>query len=133
MKFVGVKVEYLLVFIGGLLIGGGTVFGLKKTNQKPDPVVVNAHEGTDEAIKNLTALDITKPICEPTYIEQNGNALCRELTCLQFSRGFDSQTSGKQCEAISNINNKIQIEKWCNQYQDVNIKKDCIELFWKRN
>ena len=125
--------ELLLAFAGGLLLGGGTVFGLTREAKKTEPVVINPHEGTDEAIKNLTALDITKPICEPKYIQENGDALCRELTCLQFSRGFDSQTSGKQCEAISNINNKIQIEKWCNQYQDLAVKNDCLELFWKRN
>ena len=65
--------------------------------------------------------------------QEHGPLLCRELTCLQFTRGMDSQTSGTQCEEISNIQNKIEIEKWCNQYQDESMKQDCIDIFWKRN
>jgi len=127
------KMEFLFVFIGGLIIGGGAVFGLSKNKKNQEPIVIQSHQGTEEAIKNLTALDITQPICEPQYIKDNGDSLCRELTCLQFSRGLDSKTSGQQCEAISNINNKIQIEKWCNKYEEQELKKECIELFWKRN
>ena len=125
--------ELVLIFLGGLLVGGSTVFGLTRPKKNDEPVIVQSYEGTEEAIKNLTALDITEPICRPDFIKENGDLLCRELTCLQFTRGVDSQTDGSQCESISNISNKIQIEKWCNQHQDLAVKQECIDLFWKRN
>ena len=127
-------IEMLAIFLGGLVIGVGATVGIthkKKEAQKP--VIVEQHKGTEEAIKQLTALDLTQPLCSPAFIAENTDLLCRELTCLQFSRGLDSQTSGAQCESISNIANKIRIESWCNQYQDEALKTDCLELFWKRN
>jgi len=128
-------VEMILIFLGGIAVGLGGSVAIKNMKKKPapPPVVVKSHEGTEQAIKNLTNLDITKPICEPEYIKDHSDLLCRELTCLQFSRGLDSQTGGQQCESISNIANKIHIEKWCNQYQDEALKQDCIDIFWKRN
>ncbi len=126
--------ELIIIFATGLVVGIGGTIGIKEALKKDTPpVVVKTHEGTEQAIKNLTALDITKPVCDPVYIQENTDLLCRELTCLQFSRGLDSQTSGGQCESISNIANKITIERWCNQYQDASLKQDCINLFWKRN
>lgn len=123
--------EFLFVFLGGLLIGGGTVLGLK--HKPKDVETEQIAKGQIEIQKSLTNLDITKPLCDPKYIAENGDNLCREVLCMQFTRGIDSETSGSQCESISNINNKIRIEKWCNQYQDASMKQDCIDLFWKRN
>ena len=124
--------EVIISCVVGLVVGIlGTVAVQKGSNQ--EPVVVESHKGTEQAIQQLTELDLTKPVCEPKYIQENGELLCRELICLQMTRGLDSKTAGEQCESISNISNKIQIEKWCNQYQDESLKQDCIELFWKRN
>ena len=125
-------IEILIAALIGVGIGAGGSFLLSKNKDK-DPIIVNPHEGTDEAIKNLTNLDITQPLCSPEYIEKNGVILCREIVCLQFSRGLDSKTAGAQCEAISNIHNKIEIQKWCDQYTDEIRRKDCVDLFWKRN
>jgi hypothetical protein len=122
-------VEIILSAIIGLGVGiGGTIL-LSKEEQ----VQIPQHQGTEKAIQQLTELDLTKPICEPKYIAKHGDLLCRELTCLQFSRGLDSQTSGAQCEAISNIANKIQIKKTCSEISDKEEKENCIDLFWKRN
>ena len=126
--------EIIIALLGGVLLGGaGATVAHNLSKKKEEPVVINPHEGSDKAIQQLTDLDITKPLCAPTFIKENGVLLCREITCLQFSRGFDAQTSGQQCEAISNIHNKIEIQKWCSQYQDEALRQDCIELFWKRN
>lgn len=79
----------------------------------------------------LTELDLVKPICKPSYIEKHGDLLCRELTCLQFSRGIDSQTSGQQCESISNIANSIAVMQACTN-DDTTAQQQCIDLFWRR-
>jgi len=123
-------IEIVISSVLGLGIGiGGTLL-----LNKPKPVEpIPQHQGTEQAIQQLTELDLTKPVCEPSYIEKHGNLLCRELTCLQFSRGLDSQTSGAQCESISNIANKIQIQKSCSDIEDQQQKQSCIDLFWKRN
>lgn len=132
MKMIGIDV--IVAALIGLAVGAGGVAAFNhKKPEAPAPIIVNPHEGTDEAIKNLTALDLTEPICKPEFIEKKGNLLCRELTCMQFSRGLDSQTAGAQCESISNIANKIQILEACSEIKDDDKKKECLELFWKRN
>lgn len=129
-----IMVELGIAALIGMLAGiAGTIAATQEKKVAPAPVVVETHKGTEEAIKQLTALDLTQPLCSPEFIDQHGPLLCRELTCLQFTRGMDSQTAGDQCESISNIQNKIEIEKWCNQYQDQAFKQDCIDIFWKRN
>ena len=126
--------EIIIALLGGALLGGaGATVVHNLSKDKDQPVVINPHEGSDKAIQQLTDLDITKPLCDPEFIKENGNLLCREITCLQFSRGLDAKTSGQQCESISNIHNKIEIQKWCNQYQDESMKQECIDIFWKRN
>lgn len=132
MKLKGGVMEIILALLGGVLLGGGAVFGLTH-KPKPKPDTEEIAKGQIDVQKQLTNLDITKPLCEPAYIKENGDTLCREVLCMQFTRGIDSETSGATCESISNINNKIRIEKWCNQYQDPALKQDCIDLFWKRN
>lgn len=126
-------IEILLAALIGVGIGAGGTVIVFNSKAKEEPVVVNSHQGTEEAIQQLTDLDITKPLCDPEFIKEHGVILCREITCLQFSRGLDSKTAGAQCESISNIHNKIEIQKWCNQYQDLSLKQECVELFWKRN
>tara|TARA_R100000655_G_scaffold17913_3_gene37865 strand:- start:933 stop:1340 length:408 start_codon:yes stop_codon:yes gene_type:complete len=119
----------------GAIIGGLATFGVIESSKQPAPIVVSDQVAKSQVDvqKQLTDLDIIDPICSSDYIRENSDLLCRELTCLMFTRGIDSETSGSTCESISNISNKIQIEKWCNQYQDEAFKEDCINLFWKRN
>lgn len=127
MGLVEIGVSGILGLVIGIL---GTV-AVGKVADKPVPT--ENHAGTEQAIAQLTELDLTKPICDPAYIEKHGNLLCRELTCLQFTRGLDAQTSGAQCESISNIGNKIQIDSWCREHAKPEQYQDCVDLFWKRN
>jgi len=124
--------DIVLAVIIGLLVGtGGTLLGVNLA-KKPQDTKDETGIEQQKVIQQLTNLDITKPICEPDFIQQKGDLLCRQITCLQFSRGTDSQTGGKQCEEISNIANTIAIEEHCNTYQDQAMKQDCIDLFFKR-
>ena len=127
--------ELIVAAVIGIVAGGGATVAIYEANKKEEPVIIQDQVAKEqvEVQKQLTDLDIINPICSQDYIKENTDLLCRELTCLMFTRGIDSATSGAQCESISNISNKIQIEKWCNQYQDLAIKQDCLDLFWKRN
>ena len=127
----GETMEIILAALIGLIIGSGGTLGIVAMNKKQD-TKDETGLAQQEVIAQLTDLDITKPLCDPAFIEKNSDLLCRQVTCLQFSRGTDSQTSGKQCEEISNIANSIAIEKYCNEYQEVEKKQDCIDLFFKR-
>lgn len=127
------KMEIAIAAIIGVLLGVGGTMVATKEEPTPQPVVIETHKGTEEAIKQLTALDLTQPICKPSYIDAHTDLLCRELTCMQFTRGFDAQTSGTQCEQISNISNSIVIDKHCGaSYDKPEDKQDCIDLFFKR-
>ena len=126
-------IEIIIAALIGLGLGIGGTVAVQSKSEPPAPVVIKSHEGTEEAIKNLTALDLTEPICRPEFIADKGDLLCRELTCLQFSRGLDSKTAGSQCESISNIANKIQILAACSDIEDEAKREKCTDLFWKRN
>jgi len=54
--------------------------------------------------------------------------LCRELTCLVYSRGIDSKT-GESCEEIQNLANTVSLIDYCTKQTDV---EKCYEVFWKR-
>lgn len=129
-------IELGIAALVGVIIGGAATVAVTEAGKDKTPPIVVADQiakGQVEVQKQLTDLDIIDPICSVEFIKENSDLLCRELTCLMFTRGVDSETAGSTCELISNISNKIQIEKWCNQYQDAALKQDCIELFWKRN
>lgn len=127
-------VELIIAGVLGVVIGGGSMALILKPKQeeKPPPPTENIATEQQETIKQLTNLDLTFPICNPEYIKEKGNLLCRELTCLQFSRGIDSKTGGQHCEQISNIANKLEILKHCDK-QEEKSKTECIEIFWRRN
>lgn len=125
--------EIILAAVLGLVVGGGSM-AVALRPKKPDPEPVESiAKDQQETIKQLTDFDLTLPICNPEYIKEKGNLLCRELTCLQFSRGIDSQTGGAQCEQISNIANKIEILDTCAQKEAEEEKVQCLEIFWRRN
>ena len=116
------------LLVAGLIVGAaGAVLGMnakKPTEDKTSQV-------QQEVIKQLTDLDIIKDICQPEQITDAQNRLlCRELTCLIYSRGIDSQTSGQTCEQISNIANTISMIEYCKDHTTEGSL--CHELFWRR-
>ena len=119
-------VEIILAGLIGLLIGVG---GAKALETKK-PVQDTTATKQQEVIQQLTDLDVIKELCNPEQTQtQDGLLLCREMTCLVYSRGIDSQTSGKQCEEISNIQNTMSMIEYCNDQGDGSL---CTDLFWRR-
>tara|TARA_B100000700_G_scaffold310458_1_gene391057 strand:+ start:327 stop:692 length:366 start_codon:yes stop_codon:yes gene_type:complete len=119
-------IEALLV-IGGIIIGGGTVALLKNDAPKDD----KTSQTQQQVIKQLTDLDVIKELCTSEKVSNiEDRLLCRSMSCLVYSRGIDSQTSGKECEEISNLANAISIMEYCkDRFED---KTDCYDVFWRR-
>ena len=119
-------VEIILAGLIGVLLGVG---GAKALEKKPTIEDTTATK-QQEVIHQLTDLDVIKEICAPEQTKTaEGLLLCREMTCLVYSRGIDSQTSGKQCEEISNIQNTITMIDYCNEQGEGSL---CSDLFWRR-
>tara|TARA_R100001594_G_scaffold146844_1_gene198863 strand:- start:121 stop:522 length:402 start_codon:yes stop_codon:yes gene_type:complete len=121
-----IMIEALLV-IGGIIIGGGTVALLKNDAPKDD----KTSQTQQQVIKQLTDLDVIKELCTSEKVSNiEDRLLCRSMSCLVYSRGIDSQTSGKECEEISNLANAISIMEYCkDRFED---KTDCYDVFWRR-
>jgi hypothetical protein len=120
-------IEALLV-IGGMILGGGAV---ALFNKKPPVTDDKTSQTQQEVIKQLTDLDMIKELCHPDKVTTAAGLLtCRELTCLVYTRGIDSQTSGKTCEEISNMQNSVMIMEYCkDRFEDAT---DCYDVFWRR-
>lgn len=120
-------VEIILAGLIGVLLGIGGTNVLADKQPKIEDTTATKQQ---EVIKQLTDLDVIKEICNPEQTKtQEGMLLCREMTCLVYTRGIDSQTSGKQCEEISNIQNTISMIEYCNEQGDGSL---CTDLFWRR-
>ena len=120
-------VEIILAGLIGVLLGVGGAKALEKRQPTIEDTTATQQQ---EVIKQLTDLDVIKEICAPEQTKtKEGLLLCREMTCLVYSRGIDSQTSGKQCEEISNIQNTMSMIEYCNEQEDGSI---CTDLFWRR-
>lgn len=121
-----IMIEALLV-IGGIIIGGGAVALLKNDAPKDD----KTSQTQQQVIKQLTNLDLLKELCTSEKVANiEDRLLCRSMSCLVYSRGIDSQTSGKECEEISNISNAISIMEYCkDRFED---NTDCYDVFWRR-
>ena len=99
-----INMEWILLGVG-LLVGGGVGFGAAKLSEPKPPLVIEdkTSQEQQEVIKQLTNLDLIMPLCTPDKEGKLDHAdMCRYLACLQYSRGIDSQTSGAECEKISN-------------------------------
>lgn len=132
--------EIILAGLIGAIVGVGATIGISNMNKPPTPVSDETSKEQQEVIKQLTNLDIVKEICSPQYLtkqrETNPHVapelLCRELSCLVFSRGIDSQTGGNgECESIGNISSSISIMEYCSQKSDEE-RSECIDNFWRR-
>ena len=119
-------IEALLV-LGGIILGGGAVALIKGEKISDD----KTSQGQQEVIKQLTNLDVIKDLCSPEKVTNiEDRLLCRSMSCLVYSRGIDSQTSGKECEEISNLANSIAIMEYCkDRFEDAT---DCYDVFWRR-
>ena len=120
-------VEIILAGLIGVILGVG---GAKALENKKPAIEDTTATKQQEVIKQLTDIDVIKEICNPEQTKtQEGLLLCREMTCLIYTRGIDSQTSGKQCEEISNIQNTMSMIEYCNEQGDGSL---CTDLFWRR-
>tara|TARA_R110002012_G_scaffold173090_1_gene337877 strand:+ start:402 stop:791 length:390 start_codon:yes stop_codon:yes gene_type:complete len=126
--------EAIIAGVIGLVIGiGGTIGVSQLAKPAAIPPKDETAETQQEVIKQLTSLDLVEPLCKPENIKEAKELLlCRELTCLQFTRGIDAQTAGSQCEEISNISNKIIQMEFCAKKTTDEEKKNCMDLFWRR-
>src|SRR5210317_943291 len=127
----------------GLILGGAAVFVVTKTEEPVEatsPVVVVSDpvaNGQQDVIKNVTSPDLVSVSCSKDHIDKHGDLLCREMFCRLQQRGIDAQTTGAECEEISNIANTIQILKACSvkvvtneENKTVNVfDEECSELF----
>lgn len=119
----------LLIMIGlvSFLCGGGLTAGIMGCHWKRvEPIVIPPNPVKME----LSRLDIIEPICDPKFIADNGDALCREMFCQAQSHG--DATSESTCENISNLRNKIAIQEFCSKNEDQDERTKCIDLFFRR-
>ena len=122
--------EIGIALLVGLLVGvGSTVIGTKLDKEEPVVIEDKTSQVQQEVIKQLTDLDIVEKLCTPKNVEKTEDRLlCRELTCLVYSRGIDSKT-GESCEEIQNLANTVSLIDYCTKQTDV---EKCYEVFWKR-
>jgi len=122
--------EIGIALLIGLLVGvGSTVIGTKIQDKKPIVIEDKTSQVQQEVIKQLTDLDIVEKLCTPENVDKTENRLlCRELTCLVYSRGIDSKT-GESCEEIQNLANTVSLFDYCTKQED---SEKCFETFWKR-
>jgi len=128
------KLEFNMSWIIGAIcfvVGGGVGGGLtwrhmdnKIKNMKPVVVREEVASKQQDIIINLTEPQLVKDICE-----KDDPLICRLVICLQFTRGMDSQTAGKQCEEISNLINSIDMLDYC---KDTTEPEKCLDTFYRR-
>lgn len=99
------------VMVVALFVGGAGI-GVGVTSMKKQPAD-NASTKEAEAIVQLSDLDILKEPCSESYIQDNGNGMCREMFCWAQTNSKTGEASGISCDAISNINNTITILDMC--------------------
>tara|TARA_Y100001938_G_C8099062_1_gene440229 strand:- start:5903 stop:6286 length:384 start_codon:yes stop_codon:yes gene_type:complete len=122
------EMEWVIGGIIGLLIGIGGTKAVDAVNKKnAPPIIIEDVRGQkeQEVVKQLTNLDVALQICQ----DNKTPGICRELICYQFGKGVGSQTSQKQCEAVTNINNSIILYDYCKTQNDFD---RCIDIFWRR-
>ena len=125
--------NYVITALVALIVGGATgalvVFKISKEDD-PAPIVDTTSTKQQEIIHQLTDIDLLEEPCSIEFIEANDDTLCRSMFCLMMTRGIDSQTSGAQCEEISNIANTKTIRDDCQD--DPNGVEACYRLYLQR-
>ena len=119
----------ILCFSGGSLVTGGTIWGIQEANKdrtQETTELVKAigglkdtlADGQKQVMINLTDQDLLKDACSTTYIEKNGDLLCREMFCRMQNRGLDKGATQAECENISHITNSKHRLDTCMEYWD---------------
>ena len=124
----------IVAAVSGLLVGGGTVFGITHHNSD-GPVIVappdTTAKGQADAVAALTNLDVVMGVCAPVYIKERGDGLCREMYCLAQANSTTGAATEKSCDAISNVNNSLVIVDVCLKL-DSQARLDCLTVFRER-
>ena len=122
--------------LSGLIVGGVSTAAivhkrLQQQNTTP-PIIVQDQVAAEqqEVIKQLTNLDMLVEPCSTEYINENSDLLCREMYCRVMTRGVDSQTSGQECEQISNVANSKVIVNHCESFLDE--REECYDKYRER-
>lgn len=115
----------------GLLAGGGTVFGITHRKDTAIPESDTTAEGQAFAVASLTNLDIVQGVCDPSYIKERGDGLCREMYCLAQANSTTGAAGEKMCDAVSNVNNSLVIIEACLKL-DGQARLDCLTVFRER-
>ncbi len=102
-------VEIIIAAVVGLVVGGSLTFGIIQGTKSPETIIVPS----DPVAKELGKLDVVIPICEPVFITQNGDGLCRELMCMTQTNSATGEISGEMCSNITNLRNKKDLIGWC--------------------
>ena len=113
----------------GLIVGIGGTIGIQqatKPKEEPKPIVI-----ADPVAKELGKLDLVEPICNPDFIEKNGDGLCMLLWCMTQTNSATGEISGQMCDNISNVENKKAILEYCEQYKDEE-RERCVDVFFRR-
>ena len=121
--------EILIAAVVGLFFGGSVTFGIMQGNRPPETIIVPS----DPVAKELGKLDVVLPICEPEFIDKNGDGLCRELMCMTQTNSATGEVSGEMCSNITNLRNKKDLIGWCKKnYANKEDFEECLEIFQKR-
>jgi len=123
----------IVAAVTGLLVGGGTVYGVTRDGSEPVIVVPpdTTAKGQADAVSSLTNLDVVMGVCAPVYIKERGDGLCREMYCLAQANSTTGAATEKSCDAISNVNNSLVIVDVCLKL-DSQARLDCLTVFRER-
>jgi len=117
--------------LAGLLAGGGAVFGIMHRQEPPLTEPDTTAEGQAFAVASLTNLDIVQGVCDPSYIKERGDGLCREMYCMAQANSTTGAAGEKMCDAVSNVNNSLVIIEACLKL-DGQARLDCLTVFRER-
>ena len=124
---------YILIGLGGLVVGSLTTIAITKdkTESQPvSPIIVEPVDPVSDVAKQLTNLDLLVEPCSAEYIKENNDLLCREMYCRVMQRGVEAKTSGAECEEIANVANSQIIINHCESFIDE--KEECYEKYRER-
>jgi len=123
----------IVAAVTGLLVGGGTVYGVTRDGSEPVIVVPpdTTAKGQADAVASLTNLDVVMGVCAPVFIKERGDGLCREMYCLAQANSTTGAATEKSCDAISNVNNSLVIVDVCLKL-DSQARLDCLTVFRER-